>query len=291
MRVRCGVAAIAVAWSMALAGMVDAVAGPLEDGEAAYERGDYAGALSLWGPLAERGNPRAQNWIGLLFHSGYGLPQDDAAAARWYRRAAEQEYPVAQYNLAAEYLEGAGVPRDDAEAVKWFRKAARQGHGAAERELGTMYYHGRGGLPRNTAEAIKWWNAAANAGDAEAARLAREGSAADAATRAQAARDEAIRKARIPELIKRNNRVNSWKSWDERCFDYVAAESFAEPGPRATVNPQRSCCPGVVTIKKIVKDDDGVDALYLVAFAAGDARYCSIQFFGGWIKAAVFNEP
>lgn len=37
-----------------------ASAGPLEDGRAAYDRGDYATALRLWGPLADQGNPSAQ---------------------------------------------------------------------------------------------------------------------------------------------------------------------------------------------------------------------------------------
>ena len=37
-----------------------AVAGPFEDGVAAYDRGDYATALRLWRPLAEEGNPDAQ---------------------------------------------------------------------------------------------------------------------------------------------------------------------------------------------------------------------------------------
>ena len=35
---------------------VPAVAGPLEDADAAYDRGDYATALRLWRPLA--GRPR-----------------------------------------------------------------------------------------------------------------------------------------------------------------------------------------------------------------------------------------
>ena len=33
-----------------------ALAGPFEDGGAAYERQDYATALRLWWPLADQGN-------------------------------------------------------------------------------------------------------------------------------------------------------------------------------------------------------------------------------------------
>ncbi len=35
-------------------------AGPYENGLAAYQRGDYATALRLWRPLAERGDADAQ---------------------------------------------------------------------------------------------------------------------------------------------------------------------------------------------------------------------------------------
>jgi hypothetical protein len=41
-----------------------AVAGPWEDGMAAYNRGDYVPAIRLFRPLAEQGNPKAQNVIG-----------------------------------------------------------------------------------------------------------------------------------------------------------------------------------------------------------------------------------
>ena len=37
---------------------------------------------------------------------------------------AEQGVASAQYNLALMYANGEGVPENDAEAVKWYRKAA-----------------------------------------------------------------------------------------------------------------------------------------------------------------------
>ena len=44
-----------------------AIAGAWEDGVAAYQRGDYATALTLWQPLAERGDARAQNNLGVIY--------------------------------------------------------------------------------------------------------------------------------------------------------------------------------------------------------------------------------
>lgn len=283
MRVRNAVAVVVAAVSFAVA----AVAGPLEDGEAAYDRGDYTGALRFWLPLAQQGNPRAQNWLGVLYHNGEGVSQDDKTAAAWYRSAADKEYVVAQFNLAAEYVEGTGVPHDDAEAVKWFARAARHGYVPAERELGTMYAQGRGGLERSPAEAMKWWRAAADAGDAEAARSLRNATAADAAAHAEAARQAAARQADLPAELSRNKGINYWRLWTTGCFNYVPAESFFETAPRPAVRPQRNCCPGIITIKAVQKDASGVARGYLLEFAANAGGYCPTQFFGGWVNASV----
>ena len=62
-----------------------------------------------------------------MYHKGKGVPQDDAEAVKWYRKAAEQGNADAQNWLGWMYQNGKGVPPDDAEAVEWYRKAAEQG--------------------------------------------------------------------------------------------------------------------------------------------------------------------
>ena len=62
-----------------------AVAQPLEEGLAAAQRGDYASAAGLLGPLAEQGNPIAQINFGLMHENGHGVLRDYAAAASWRR--------------------------------------------------------------------------------------------------------------------------------------------------------------------------------------------------------------
>jgi hypothetical protein len=69
------------------------VAGPIEDGEAARDRKDYATALRLFRSLAEQGDPTAQEHLGVMYENGQGLPQDYAEAVLWYRRAAGQGLP------------------------------------------------------------------------------------------------------------------------------------------------------------------------------------------------------
>lgn len=69
----------------------------------------------------------AQYSLGIMHDKGQGVPQDDAAAARWYCKAAEQGYAAAQSNLGVMYDNGQGVSQDAVAAVKWYRKASEQG--------------------------------------------------------------------------------------------------------------------------------------------------------------------
>jgi uncharacterized protein len=95
-----------------------AVAGPLEDGRAAYDRQDYETALQLWRPLAEQGTAYAQYNLGVMYAEGHGVPQNYAEAVKWYRLAADQGPAAAQNNLGLMYESGHGVPQNYAEAVK-----------------------------------------------------------------------------------------------------------------------------------------------------------------------------
>ena len=132
-----------------------ALAGPIEDGVAAYLRQDYATALRLWRPLAEAGDARAQYNLGVMYGTGLGVPKDDQQAVFWYRKAAEQGYASAQYNLGVMYREGRGVPKDDQQAVFWYRKAAEQGYAIGQNSLGFMYHEGRG-VPKDAQQAYFW---------------------------------------------------------------------------------------------------------------------------------------
>jgi TPR repeat protein len=135
-------------------------AGTFEDAVDAHARGDYAKALRLIRPLANDGDASAQFNLGLMYTTGQGVQQDNAAAALWFRKAAEQRYAPAQSNLGALYLYGRGVTQDDSEAVMWFRRAADQGDAVAEFLLGNQYANGKG-VPQDRSEAIIWFQKAA----------------------------------------------------------------------------------------------------------------------------------
>ena len=134
-----------------------------EDGGAAYERKDYATAIKLWRPLAERGNRSVQNMLGAMYYEGTGVTQDYKEAVKWYRLAAEQGEASAQSNLGVMYGKGQGVLQDYKEAVKWYRLAAEQGEASAQSNLGVMYGKGQGVL-QDYARAHMWYNLASAAG-------------------------------------------------------------------------------------------------------------------------------
>jgi TPR repeat protein len=73
-------------------------------GMTAHDREDYATALREWQPLAEQGNALAQYHVGMLYHKGRGVPQDDRQARKWYAKAAAQGQPKAQFSLGTLYF-------------------------------------------------------------------------------------------------------------------------------------------------------------------------------------------
>ena len=100
----------------------------VNEGVAAYNRGDFATALREWRPLAEQGVAEAQFNLGLMYYDGEGVPQDYAEAVKWYRKAAEQGVAEAQSNLGLMYDNGRGVLQDYVRAHMWYNLAAAQGN-------------------------------------------------------------------------------------------------------------------------------------------------------------------
>ena len=118
--------------------VVSAARAGLEDGAAAYTKGNYARAWSELKPLAEQGNADAQWYLGVMFHDGQGTPQNYAEAVKWFQKAVEQGYARAEFNLGVMYRRGHGVEQDNEEAVRLYRKAAEQGYLNAQYNIGVM---------------------------------------------------------------------------------------------------------------------------------------------------------
>lgn len=107
--------------------LAPAQAAPL--GASAYRSGDYPRAVKRIGPAAERGDARAQGYLGFMYQYGRGVPQNYGLAIYWYRRASEQGNPVAQHLLGLMYDKGMGVPTDHVAAYVWLNLAAARTKG------------------------------------------------------------------------------------------------------------------------------------------------------------------
>ncbi len=69
-----------------------------------YNHGNYEAAFRKFLALAEHGNAEAQYYIGVMYSEGQGVPQDNAEAVAWYRRAA------AQGDANARFIVGLQIP-------------------------------------------------------------------------------------------------------------------------------------------------------------------------------------
>jgi len=65
----------------------------------AYDRGDYLPAIKLLRPLAQPGNAKAQNLIGVMHRKGEGVARSFAKAFLWFSLAAKRGDAQAKANL------------------------------------------------------------------------------------------------------------------------------------------------------------------------------------------------
>ena len=101
-------------------------------------RGDYAGAIAQWRPLADSGNADAQFNLGQAYKLGRGVPANAGLAQSWYQKAARQGHEQAQVNVGLLLYNGGRRQ----EALPWIRKAAELGDPRAQYILGTELFNG-----------------------------------------------------------------------------------------------------------------------------------------------------
>jgi len=85
--------------------------------------------------LAERGDPAAENALGLLYSAGdekQGITRDESDAARWFTKAAEHGSVPAQSKLGSLYWGGRGLPQDNTRAYFWTVLARANGDAASK---------------------------------------------------------------------------------------------------------------------------------------------------------------
>jgi TPR repeat protein len=99
-------------------------AGPYEEGNDAFNRGDFAEAAKQFRLVAAQGDARGQAGLCTLYEDGSGVPQDYTEALKWCRLAAVQGNWTAQIALCDLYINGQGVPQDYVRAHMWCNLAS-----------------------------------------------------------------------------------------------------------------------------------------------------------------------
>ena len=105
------------------------------DPKAAFDQGKYKQAYAIWLPMAEQGDPAAQNYIGIQHYLGLGMKRNFKLAKQWFEKAAHQDYADAQYNLGMMYENGHYVKQDYVKAFTWFYIASEKGSANAEKRM------------------------------------------------------------------------------------------------------------------------------------------------------------
>lgn len=139
MRYKCLVAAM-----LAAAASTPLAAQSVKSGIEAWQKSDYSGAVAIWKPLADRGDPDAAFNLGQAYRLGRGVQRDYAAAQGWFEIAARKGHVDAQATLGLMLFQTG----NQAGGLRWLKKAALAGEPRAMLIYGTAMFNGDG-IPRD----------------------------------------------------------------------------------------------------------------------------------------------
>lgn len=158
--------AISIIWLLFTA--APALGDVIQDGDAAWNKGDYPTAFAKFNEAALQGDARARWQLGMMYELGLGVKQDPNAAYAWFKMSAEQGNTLGENSLGDAYAGGLGIAQDWASAVHWYELSVAQGNQWAEYSLGDVYYYGNRGVAQDYQRAIALYKLSAQQGDAEA---------------------------------------------------------------------------------------------------------------------------
>ena len=105
----------------------------LQDGQDAFNTGNYDLAFSLWQTLATQGHSDAQVFVGLSYANGWGVDKNTKLASHWYLKAANNNNASGQFLLGLSLISGKEM--DLSKGVMWLQRAAKNGDTSAIRFL------------------------------------------------------------------------------------------------------------------------------------------------------------
>jgi uncharacterized protein len=110
----------------------------VKSGVDAWDRGNYAGAVAQWRPLAIAGDADAQFNLAQAYKLGRGVTADLKIAEDWYRKAAAQGHARAEDNLGLVMFQNG----DRQKAMPFIERSAARGDPRAQYVLGTALFNG-----------------------------------------------------------------------------------------------------------------------------------------------------
>jgi uncharacterized protein len=128
-----------------------------------WQRGDPAGAVAIWRPLAERGDPDSAYNLGQAYRLGKGVPLDHAQAQNWFERAARKGHVDASADLGLLLFQNG----NRVSGMRWLKLAAEAGEPKSLLIVGTALYNGDG-VPEDPVKAYAYVSRAAAQGLAPA---------------------------------------------------------------------------------------------------------------------------
>lgn len=132
-------------------------------GVEAWQKGDAAGAVAIWRPLANKGDPDAAFNLGQAYRLGKGVPLDLGQAQSWLERAARKGHTDAQSTLGLLLFQNG----NRVAGMRWLKSAAEAGEPRALLVVGTALYNGDG-VPEDPVKAYAYVSRAAAQGLAPA---------------------------------------------------------------------------------------------------------------------------
>ncbi|MEQ7872880.1 SPOR domain-containing protein [Sphingomonas sp. ASV193] len=132
-------------FSMLLLAAGAALAGPagaqsVKAGISAWQKQDYAGAVTAWKPLAVRGDADAAFNLGQAYRLGKGVSPNLAEAQKWFEVAARKGHVDAATSLGILLFQNG----NQVGAMRWLKLAAEAGEPRAMLLYGTALYNGDG---------------------------------------------------------------------------------------------------------------------------------------------------
>ena len=106
----------------------------------AWQKSDYASAVAIWRPLAEKGDADAAFNLGQAYRLGKGVDLNLAAAQTWYERAADKGHLDAQTTLGLLLFQNG----NQIAGLRWLKSAADKGEPRAMLMYGTALFNGDG---------------------------------------------------------------------------------------------------------------------------------------------------